>query len=39
MLEVTSWSHYHTSDDMVMVIITSHKITEKDIEDSGRIIL
>ena len=28
-----------TSDDMVTVMVTSHKVTEKDIEDSGRIML
>jgi len=34
---VISWSHHHTSvtsDDMVI----SHEITEKDMEDSGRMI-
>jgi len=34
-----SWSHCHTSvtsDDTVTVMVTSHKITEKDIESSGR---
>jgi len=38
---VTSESHYHTlvtSDDMVTVIVTSHKVTEKNIEGSERII-
>ena len=37
-----SQSHCHTSvtsDDMVTVIVTSHKIPEKDIEGSGRIVL
>ena len=40
-VRVTSQSHYHiqvTSDDMVTVIVTSHKVTEKDIEGSRRII-
>ena len=27
-----------TSDDMVTVIVTSHKVTKKSIEGSGRII-
>jgi len=34
-------SHCHksvTSDDMVTVIVTSHEITEKNIEDSGKMI-
>ena len=37
-----SWSHCHTSvtsDDMITVIATSHKIIEKDIEGSGRMML
>jgi len=39
---VTSWSHCHTSvtsDDTVTVMVTSHEITEKDIEGSGRMTL
>ena len=35
-----SQSYYHTlvtSDDMVTIIVTSHKVTEKDIESSGKI--
>ena len=34
-----SWSHCHksvTSDDMVTVMVTSHEITEKDVEGSER---
>jgi len=36
-----SLSHCHTSvtsDDIVTVMVTSHKITEKDIKGSGRMI-
>ena len=36
------WSHCHTSvtsDIMVTVMVTSHEITEKDIEGSERIML
>ena len=36
---MTSQSHYHIlviSDDMVTVIVTSHKVTEKDREDSRK---
>ena len=38
---MTSGSHCHTSvtsDDMVTVMVTSHEITEKDVEGSERII-
>ena len=41
-VRVISWLHCHTSvtsDDMVTVTVTSHKVSEKDIEDSGKIIL
>ena len=37
---MTSCSHCHKSvtlDDMVTVMVTSHKVTEKDIEGSERI--
>jgi len=37
-----SGSHCHksvTSDNMVTVTVTSYEITEKDIEDSGKMIL
>ena len=37
-----SGSYCHTSvtlDDMVTVTVTSHKITEKDIEGSGKMML
>ena len=40
-LEVISQLCYHilvTSDDMITVMVTSHKVTEKDIEGSGRMI-
>ena len=36
---VVSRSHCHTSDNIVTVIVTSHKVTKKSIEDSGKIIL
>ena len=38
---MTSQSHCHTSvtlDDMVTVMVTSHEITKKSIEGSGKII-
>ena len=37
-----SQSHCHTSvtlDDTVTVIVTGHKVTEKGVEDSGKMIL
>ena len=37
---MTSQSHCHTSvisDDMVTVMVTSHEVTKKNIEDSGKI--
>ena len=36
------WLYCHTSvtsDDMVTVVVTSHKVTEKNIEDSEKIML
>ena len=36
------WLHCHTSvtpDDMVTVMVTSHEITEKNVEGSGKIML
>ena len=38
---MTSQSHCHpsvTSDDMVTVTVTSHEVTEKDVEGSGKMI-
>ena len=39
MVRVTTWSHCHTSvtsDDIVTVTVTSHRITKKDIEGFRR---
>ncbi len=39
---MTSQLHDHTSvtsDDMVTVMVISHKVTEKNIEDSGKMML
>jgi len=41
-VRVMSRLHHHTSvtsDDTVTVIVTSHKVTKKDIEGSGKIML
>jgi len=35
---MVTYHKYVTSDDMVTVMVTSHKITEEKIEGSGRII-
>jgi len=39
---VTLWLHCHTpvtSDNTITVIVTSHKIIEKNVEDFGKITL
>ena len=41
-VRVTSWLYCYTAvtlDEKVTVIVTSHKVTEKDVDDSGRMIL